>query len=97
MPAFSFIQDTPLGAVRPSQLTCERFRGGPDSPLLLLNHWIPPFPPSARANEAIGRAGFLRRQVERCMRERDAHGAIVAVDFYERTSVVAVARELNAR
>jgi len=97
MPAFSFIQDTPLGAVRASQLTCERYRGEADSPLLLLNHWIPPFPPSPAANAAIGRPGFLRRQVETCMRERGARGAIVAVDFYERTSVVAVARELNAR
>jgi hypothetical protein len=97
MPAFSFVQDTPLGAVRASELTCERFRGEPDSPLLLLNHWIPPFPPSPAVNAAIGRPGFLRRQVERCMRERDAHGAIVAVDFYERTAVVAVARELNGR
>jgi hypothetical protein len=97
MPAFSFIQDTPLGAVRASQLTCERYRGEADSPLLLLNHWIPPFPPSPTANAAIGRPGFLRRQVETCMRERGARGAIVAVDFYERTSVVAVARELNAR
>ena len=31
------------------------------------------------------------------MRERCTGGAIVAVDFYERTSVVAVARELKRR
>ena len=29
------------------------------------------------------------------MRERHTDGVIVAVDFYERTSVVAVAHELN--
>jgi hypothetical protein len=34
MPAFDYIQDTPLGAHRPDQLSCERFRGAPDSPLL---------------------------------------------------------------
>ena len=95
MPAFSFIQDTPLGANRPDQLSCERFRGDADSPLLLINHWIPPFPPSPRLNAAIGTATFLRHRLRRCMRDRSSEGAIVAVDFYERTAVVQVARELN--
>jgi hypothetical protein len=95
MPAFSYIQDTPLGANRPDQLSCARFRGAADSPLLLINHWIPPFPPSPRLNAAIGNAVFLRHRVRRCMRDRGVEGAIVAVDFYERTAVVRVARELN--
>jgi hypothetical protein len=95
MPAFSYIQDTPLGANRPDQLSCDRFRGEADSPLLLINHWIPPFPPSPRLNAAIGTAAFLRHRVRRCMRERGTEGAIVAVDFYERTAAVRIARELN--
>ena len=86
---------SPLGARRPDQLDCARFRGDADSPLLLINHWIPPFPPSPRRNAAIGTAPFLRHRVRRCMRERGFGGAIVAVDFYERTAVVRVARELN--
>lgn len=85
----------PLGAVRPSQLSCERYRGEASTPLLLINHWIPPFPPSPSLNMTIGRERFLRSRVERCRRERRVRGAIVAVDFYERTSVVAVARALN--
>jgi hypothetical protein len=97
MPAFSYIQDTPLGANRPDQLSCERFRGDADSPLLLINHWIPPFPPSPRLNALIGRRAFLRHRVRSCLRERGVEGAIVAVDFYESTSVVRVARELNER
>jgi hypothetical protein len=97
MPAFSFIQDTPLGAARPDQLSCERYRGEADSPLLLINHWIPPFPPSQTLNATIGRAAFLHRRVERCLKRRGFTGAIVAVDFYQRTSVVAVAKELNDR
>jgi hypothetical protein len=96
MPAFSYIQDTPLGAHRPDQLSCARFRGAADSPLLLINHWIPPFPPSPRLNAAIGTAAFLRHRVRRCMNERDFEGSIVAVDFYDRTAVVRVARELNS-
>ena len=97
MPAFSYIQDTPLGATRPSQLSCKRYRGEQNSPLLLLNYWIPPFPPSATLNAQIGRAPFLRGRLERCLRDRNAQGALLAVDFYERTSVVDVARALNDR
>jgi hypothetical protein len=97
MKAFSFIQDTPLGATRPDQLSCERYRGEQSSPLLLINYWIPPFPPSPTLNAGIGRAFFLRGRLERCLRERDFKGAIVAVDFYQRTSVVEVAQELNSR
>ncbi len=95
MPAFSFIQDTPLGATRPDQLSCNRYRGEESSPLLLLNYWIPPFPPSPSLNATIGRRPFLGARVKRCLEERHLKGAIVAVDFYDRTSVVAVARELN--
>jgi hypothetical protein len=95
MPAFDHLQDTPLGARRPDQLSCAHFRGEPAGPLLLINHWIPPFPPSPTLNAAIGRASFLRHRVRACMRERGFEGAIVAVDFYERTAVVRVARELN--
>lgn len=95
-PAFSYIQDTPLGAVHPGQLSCARYRGDKDSPLLLLNHWIPPFPPSPRVNAQIGRAAFLRARIQRCMRDRHTAGAIVAVDFYQRTDVVEVARRLNS-
>jgi len=95
MPAFSFIQDTPLGATRPDRLSCDRYRGEEDSPLLLVNHWIPPFPPSPALNAAIGRRAFLRARIRRCMRERKVEGAIVAVDFYERSAVVSLAAELN--
>ncbi|HEY0276803.1 MAG TPA: hypothetical protein VGC32_00905 [Solirubrobacterales bacterium] len=95
MPAFDYIQDTPLGAHRPDQLSCERSRGAPDSPLLLINHWIPPWPPSPRLNAAIGWRSFLRRRVRRCMDTRGFEGSIVAVDFYDSTSVVRVAEELN--
>ena len=95
MPAFSFIADTPLGAVQPGQLSCKRFRGEERSPLLLINHWIPPFPPSPTLNEQIGRAQFVKSRIGRCTRALHHAAAIVAVDFYQRTSVVAVTRRLN--
>jgi hypothetical protein len=97
MPAFSFIQDTPLGAKSPRQLSCARYRGEGAGPLLLINHWIPPFPPSPTLNAQIGRAAFLGGRIRSCLAERRLRGAIVAVDFYERTAVVKVARELNGQ
>ena len=96
MPAFSFIQDTPLGATRPDRLSCARYRGEADSPLLLINYWIPPFPPSVTLNATIGRTPFLRGRIERCLEKRGFKGAIVAVDFYQRTSVVASQRNSTA-
>jgi hypothetical protein len=65
--------------------------------MLLINHWIPPFPPSVTVNAQIGRAAFLRARILRCTRERHIEGAIVAVDFYQRTDVVDVAQALNSR
>ncbi len=97
MPAFSFIQDTPLGALHPGQLSCRRFRGEASSPLLLINHWIPPFPPNAALNAQIGRAAVLRGRIEHCARQRRRSGAITAVDVYQRTAVVDVTRRLNER
>jgi hypothetical protein len=73
----------------------QRSLGKADSPLLLINHWIPPWPPSPRLNAAIGRRAFFRRRVRRCMDDRGFEGSIVAVDFYDTTSVVRVAEELN--
>jgi hypothetical protein len=86
-----------LGALHPGQLSCARYRGQPAGPLLLLNHWIPPFPPSPAINAQIGRTAVLRARIMRCTRERHISGAIVAVDFYERTAVVEVAQQLNAQ
>jgi hypothetical protein len=95
MPAFSFTQDTPLGAVTPAQLSCKRFRGDADSPLLLLNHWIDRFPPRPSDNEPILREPFLKKRIERCSRVRAVTPGIVAVDFYERGALVEVVRTLN--
>ncbi len=95
MPAFSFIQDTPLGARHPGQLSCARFRGESDSPILLVNNWIETFPPLPALNAPLGRAAALRRRITQCSAERDVRGGIVAVDFYQQTDLVKVAAQLN--
>ena len=61
----------------------------------MLNHWIPSFPPSVTRNERIG-GSFLRRTIGRCERERSMLPNLIAVDFYERTQVIEIARSLNA-
>jgi Short repeat of unknown function (DUF308) len=93
---FSFAQDTPLSATKASELSCRRWRGTPDSPLLLLNHWTVTFPPSPSRNERIGNS-VLRRQIADCERERSMRANLVAVDFYERTGVLRIAHQLNER
>jgi hypothetical protein len=95
MPAFSFIQDTPLGNKRPGDFTCKRSRGDADSPILLMNNWIDRFPPRPSDNAPVGTSAFLTRRIARCARERGIRPGLVAVDFYERSSVVKLARELN--
>jgi len=95
MPAFSFIQDTPLGNRRSSDFSCERFRGDADSPILMLNHWIDRFPPRVSDNVLVGGMRFLSSRIARCARERGVPAGVVAVDFYERGAVVEVARDLN--
>jgi hypothetical protein len=95
MPAFSFIQDTPLGNKRPGDFTCKRFRGDADSPILLMNNWIDRFPPRPSDNAPVGTSPFLDQRIGRCARERGIRPGLVAVDFYERSSVVKLAREFN--
>lgn len=94
--AFSFAQDTPLGATKASQFSCERNRGDRDSPLLLVNHWIDTFPPSPSRNRRVG-GKALEQRLARCERERRMMPNLVAVDFYERAGVVEAVRALNAR
>jgi hypothetical protein len=91
---FSFAQDTPLGATRPSQFGCARNRGDANSPLLMINHWIDTFPPPPRGNAQIG-GDFLRRRLSRCAADRLLWPSLVAVDFYDTSGVVAAAAALN--
>jgi hypothetical protein len=93
---FAFVQDTPLGATTPKQLRCSPNRGSPDSPLFMVNHWIPPFPPSVSSNDEIAGA-VLDRRLERCARARGLFPNLLAVDFHERSGVVEAAERLNAK
>jgi hypothetical protein len=93
--AFSWIQDTPLGAQQPSQLRCKRYRGTASSPFLMLNHWIDRFPPPASANGAILTREFLRRRIAECEKARGMPVSLIATDFYEQGALMDVAGEVN--
>ena len=93
---FSFVQDTPLGATTPEELRCGMNRGQADSPLFLVNHWIPPYPPAVSRNDQIA-GEVLEQRLERCERERGLFPNLLAVDFHERSGVVEAAERLNAQ
>ena len=94
MPAFSYIaghaaRRHSAGAAQLQALPRRR-----RSPLLLINHWIPPFPPSPALNGRSDGA-FLRRGSAAARVTLGLKAAIVAVDFYQRTAVVEVTRRLD--
>jgi hypothetical protein len=90
--AFTWIQDTPLGARTPSQLSCARYRGTAASPFLMLNHWIDRFPTSPSANRPILTTKFLNQRIATCGKQRDLPVSLVATDFYEQGDLISVAR-----
>jgi hypothetical protein len=92
--AFSFVQDTPIGDT-PSG-GCRPNRGDGNSPLLMLNNWVDGFPPSPTRNRPVGERSFILERVRRCQELRGLTPNLIAVDFYERTDVRDVARDLNA-
>ena len=93
--AFSWIQDTPLGAKTPAQLRCTRYRGGADSPFLMLNHWIDRFPTSPTANKPILTTAFLDQRIAACGKQRGLPVSLIATDFYEQGDLIDVARDHN--
>jgi hypothetical protein len=92
---FSFVQDTPLGATKPEDLSCALNRGTRDSPMLMLNHWADVFPPSLSANVAFLRKRFILARARRCARRRGLPVSLIAVDHYDQGDLIAAVRKLN--
>jgi hypothetical protein len=90
-----FIQDTPLGAVKPSQFSCRAFRGTASSPLLMMNDWADVFPPRRSPNVALTKRDFIVRRGRRCLAERHHMPNLILTDFYDSGDVVGAARVLN--
>ena len=96
LPGFSFVQDTPLGARNAAQLGAASTAGARTARCCSSTTGSTASRPRRRATSAVG-GGVLERQVDRCERERRLLPNLVAVDFYERTRVLAITRRLNAR
>ena len=96
-PAFLFLRDTRIDTVKRSATACVPGRGTPESPLLLLNHWIDRFPPPASANAAAGDRRTLLRRVRACRERLGQPANMIAVDFYERGDLLPTVAELNRR
>jgi hypothetical protein len=92
---FSVVQDTPLGATTRDQLSCARYRGTADSPLLMLNHWADLFPPRLRANRPFLEKRFILERAHRCARERGQPVNLIAADHYDQGELIAAVRDLN--
>jgi uncharacterized membrane protein HdeD (DUF308 family) len=90
-----FIQDTPLGAVKPKQFTCKLARGLPSSPLLMMNDWADVFPPRRSPNLPLVKRDFIVKRARQCEKERHKLPNLVLTDFYDSGDVVGAARELN--
>jgi hypothetical protein len=93
---FSFVQDTPLGATKVDQLSCELNRGDPDSPILMLNHWADVFPPQRAANAKFLTREELLERAHECERKRGLPVSFIATDHYDQGDLVAAVDELNA-
>jgi hypothetical protein len=93
---FSFVQDTPLGATKLSQLSCRRERGDADSPFLMLNQWADLFPPRLEANNAFHTRRAVAGRAHSCAKGRGLPVSLIAVDYYDQGPFVATVDELNA-
>jgi hypothetical protein len=94
-PGFLFAQDTSISAFTSSPSACDPNRGTPESPLLIMNHWVDRFPPPPTAAQAVNRRSVLSRRIRACRERLGRVPNAIAVDFYDRGDVIAVVRELN--
>lgn len=93
--AFTWIQDTPYLFLSAEEFTCEPFRGRPESPLFLVNHWVSNFPPSPADALPANSEAVLRDRFARCRAERGRLPNILSVNFYETGDLLRVVEALN--
>ncbi|HYI17290.1 MAG TPA: hypothetical protein VD836_01210 [Solirubrobacteraceae bacterium] len=94
-PGFLFAQDTSISAFTKAATACDPNRGTPDSPLLIMNHWVDRFPPPPTAASAVNRRSVLSRRIAACRERLGRVPNAIVVDFYDRGDVIALARGLN--
>ncbi len=92
---FSWIQDTPLGAKKPSQFSCKLYRGRPNNPLLMMNNWADIFPPRPSPNVPLVQRAFILKRARQCDRQRGMLPNLILTDYYNRGDVIGAVNELN--
>ena len=95
MNGFQWIQDTPLGAQKPSQFNCRLYRGEPSNPLLMMNDWADTFPPRLSPNLPLVKRAFILARTRQCIAQRGRIPNLILTDYYNRGDVVGAAAELN--
>jgi hypothetical protein len=93
--AFDWMEDTPLGAVRPGQFTCKLYRGQAGNPLLLMNNWADIFPPRPTPNVPLVQRNFILDRAAECVRERGRYPTLILTDYYNRGNVIGAVDYLN--
>ena len=94
-PAFRFVQNTSIEAFTESRAACDPGRGTPDSPMLVINHWVDRFPPPQTSAAELNRRAALLRRARRCRGRLGRMPTAIAVDFYDRGDLIATVDELN--
>jgi hypothetical protein len=95
MNAFSWIHDTPLGAVKPSQFSCRLYRGRASNPILMMNNWADIFPPRQSPNVQLVSRRFLLNRAKQCRSRWRRNPNLILTDYYDRGDVVGAVNELN--
>ncbi len=93
--AFNWMEDTPLGAVKPGQFTCKLYRGQAGNPILLMNNWADIFPPRPSPNVPLVQRDFLLARAQQCAEQRGRVPNLILTDYYDRGNVVGAVDNLN--
>ncbi len=93
--AFSWMQDTPLGAKKPKQFSCKLYRGSSDNPILVMNDWADVFPPRPSPNLPLVKRPFILSRSQQCERQRGKVPNIIFTDYYDRGDVAGAVNVLN--
>jgi hypothetical protein len=93
--AFNWMEDTPLGAVKPAQFTCKLNRGQAGNPILLMNNWADIFPPRPSPNVPLVKSEFILSRAQQCAEQRGRVPNLILTDYYNRGKVVGAVNALN--
>lgn len=91
---WTWVQDNDYDAQNPEDLNCEPYRGAPDAPLLLMNHFITRIAPYEPGADEINQPDFIAARAAACAAERRPP-SFVFVDFFESGDVVGAVATLN--